>query len=138
RIPLMNGPAAASFSWADDVLVGRQPFLHLEAGVPLGQMAAAARLSPYHFAAVQEGQGLPPHQDVLPHRVARAHPLLEAGAVPATRKNRLKRSSRAKKHQDRHPYHSFSGPDPFPDAWREARPYENRDQQQQTQRRDKK
>src|SRR5262249_12373979 len=54
---------------------------HLDAGPSLGQMAAAARLSPYHFARqFKAATGLPPHQYVILRRVERAKELLQAGA----------------------------------------------------------
>ena len=53
---------------------------HLEAGPSLGQLAAVARLSPYHFARqFKRATGLPPHQYVILRRVERARQLLEAG-----------------------------------------------------------
>jgi AraC family transcriptional regulator len=54
---------------------------HLDAGVTLDQMAAVARLSPYHFARqFKQATGLPPYQYVLLRRVERAKQLLQAGA----------------------------------------------------------
>jgi AraC family transcriptional regulator len=54
---------------------------HLDAGLTLGQMAAVARLSAYHFARQFKGAtGLPPHQYVITRRVERAKQLLQAGA----------------------------------------------------------
>ena len=53
---------------------------HLDASPTLGQMAAVARLSPYHFARqFRTATGLPPHQFVIARRVERAKPLLQAG-----------------------------------------------------------
>jgi AraC family transcriptional regulator len=53
---------------------------HLDAGPTLGQMAAAARLSPYHFARqFKAATGMPPHQYVIARRVERARQLLETG-----------------------------------------------------------
>ena len=53
---------------------------HLDAGPTLGQMAAVARLSPYHFARqFKAATGLPPHQYVIMRRVERAKQLLKAG-----------------------------------------------------------
>ncbi|QEH39006.1 Multiple antibiotic resistance protein MarA [Aquisphaera giovannonii] len=53
---------------------------HLEAGTSLERMAAAARLSPYHFARqFKAATGLPPHQFVILRRVERAKQLLHAG-----------------------------------------------------------
>ena len=53
---------------------------HLDAGPTLEQMAAVARLSPYHFARqFKAATGLPPHQYVILRRVERAKQLLQAG-----------------------------------------------------------
>jgi AraC family transcriptional regulator len=53
---------------------------HLDASPTLEQMAAVARLSPYHFARqFKQATGLPPHQYVLQRRVARAKHLLQGG-----------------------------------------------------------
>jgi AraC family transcriptional regulator len=53
---------------------------HLDAGPTLEQMAAAARLSPYHFARqFKRATGLPPNQYVIARRVERAKQLLQAG-----------------------------------------------------------
>jgi AraC family transcriptional regulator len=53
---------------------------HLDAGPTLEQLAAVARLSPYHFARqFQAATGLPPHQYVILRRVERAKQLLQAG-----------------------------------------------------------
>ena len=53
---------------------------HLDAGPTLEQMAAVARLSPYHFARqFKRATGLPPHQYVILRRVERARQLLQAG-----------------------------------------------------------
>ena len=50
---------------------------HLDAGLTLGDLAAVARLSPYHFARqFKAATGLPPHQFVLARRVDRARQLL--------------------------------------------------------------
>jgi AraC family transcriptional regulator len=50
----------------------------LDAGPTLEQMAAAARLSPYHFARqFKAATGLPPHQYVILRRVERARQLLQ-------------------------------------------------------------
>jgi AraC family transcriptional regulator len=55
---------------------------HLDAGPSLEQMAAVARLSPYHFARqFKAATGLPPHQYVIARRVERAKELLQAGAT---------------------------------------------------------
>jgi AraC family transcriptional regulator len=52
---------------------------HLDAAPTLGQMAAVARLSPYHFARqFKAATGLPPHQYVIRRRVERAKHLLQA------------------------------------------------------------
>jgi AraC family transcriptional regulator len=52
---------------------------HVAAGPSLEQMAAVARLSPYHFARqFRAATGLPPHQYVLARRVDRARQLLQA------------------------------------------------------------
>src|SRR5262249_52265841 len=54
---------------------------HLDGGPSLEQMAAAARLSVYHFARqFKAATGLPPHQYVIARRVERARELLRAGA----------------------------------------------------------
>jgi AraC family transcriptional regulator len=53
---------------------------HLEASLTLGQLAAAAHLSVYHFARqFKAATGLPPHQYVIARRVERAKELLQAG-----------------------------------------------------------
>jgi len=53
---------------------------HLDAGPSLEQMAAVARLSPYHFARqFKRATGLPPHQYVIARRVERAKQLLQGG-----------------------------------------------------------
>src|SRR6516165_4904738 len=53
---------------------------HLDAGLTLEQMAAAAHLSVYHFARqFKAATGLPPHQYVIRRRVERARQLLQAG-----------------------------------------------------------
>ena len=53
---------------------------HLDASPTLEQMAAVARLSPYHFARqFKKATGLPPHQYVLARRIERAKQLLQAG-----------------------------------------------------------
>ena len=109
---------------------------HLDAGLALGQMAAVAHLSVYHFARqFRAATGLPPHRYVIARRVERAKLLLEggselplaevaayagfsapsqfshhfkrlAGAVPDARKNRQKGASPAKKRESVLPYHS--------------------------------
>jgi AraC family transcriptional regulator len=51
---------------------------HLDAGPTLGQLAAVARLSPYHFARqFKTATGLPPHQFVIMRRIERAKQLLQ-------------------------------------------------------------
>jgi len=51
---------------------------HLDAGLTLQQMAAAAHLSAYHFARqFKAATGAPPHQYVLGRRVERAQQLLQ-------------------------------------------------------------
>jgi AraC family transcriptional regulator len=53
---------------------------HLDAGPTLEQLAAVARLSPYHFARqFKKATGLPPHLYVILRRVERAKQLLQAG-----------------------------------------------------------
>jgi AraC family transcriptional regulator len=53
---------------------------HLDASPTLGQIAAVAHLSPYHFARqFKAATGLPPHQYVIARRVERAKQLLRAG-----------------------------------------------------------
>jgi AraC family transcriptional regulator len=53
---------------------------HLDARPSLEQMAAVARLSPYHFARQFKAvTGLPPHQYVIMRRVERAQQLLQGG-----------------------------------------------------------
>src|SRR5262249_59593666 len=50
---------------------------HLDAGPTLAQLAAVARLSPYHFARqFKAAPGLPPHPYVIPARCRRAAQLL--------------------------------------------------------------
>jgi AraC family transcriptional regulator len=52
---------------------------HLEAGPSLAELAAVARLNPYHFARqFKAATGLPPHQYVISRRVERAKRLLQA------------------------------------------------------------
>jgi AraC-like DNA-binding protein len=54
---------------------------HLDVDLSLEQMAAVARLSPYHFARqFKRATGLPPYQYVIMRRVERAKELLQAGA----------------------------------------------------------
>ena len=53
---------------------------HLGGAPTLEQLAAVARLSPYHFARqFKTATGLPPHQYVILRRVERARQLLQAG-----------------------------------------------------------
>jgi AraC family transcriptional regulator len=52
----------------------------LDAGPTLEQMAAVARLSPFHFARqFKASTGLPPHQYVIARRIERAKQLLQGG-----------------------------------------------------------
>jgi AraC family transcriptional regulator len=54
---------------------------HLDAGPSLEQMAAVARLSPFHFARqFKAATGLPPYQYVILRRVERAKQLMQGGA----------------------------------------------------------
>jgi len=54
----------------------------LDVGPTLEQMAAVARLSPYHFARqFKAATGLPPHQYVIARRVERAKHLLQGGGL---------------------------------------------------------
>src|SRR5262249_49595342 len=56
---------------------------HLTASPTLEQMAAVARLSPYHFARqFKSAIGLPPHQFVIMRRVELAKLLLQRGDLP--------------------------------------------------------
>lgn len=56
---------------------------NLDDALTLGRMAAAARLSPYHFARqFKAATGLPPHQYVIARRVERAKRLLLEGELP--------------------------------------------------------
>jgi AraC family transcriptional regulator len=53
---------------------------HLDVGLTLADLAAVARLSPYHFARqFRAATGLPPHQFVLARRIDRAKQLLQGG-----------------------------------------------------------
>jgi AraC family transcriptional regulator len=53
---------------------------HLDGAPTLEQLAAVARLSPYHFARqFKAATGLPPHQYVILRRVERAKQLLQGG-----------------------------------------------------------
>jgi AraC family transcriptional regulator len=53
---------------------------HLDVSPSLEQMAAVARLSPYHFARqFKAATGLPPHRYVIARRVERAKQLLQGG-----------------------------------------------------------
>jgi AraC family transcriptional regulator len=57
---------------------------NLDAAPTLEQMAAVARLSPYHFARqFKAAAGLPPHQYVLTRRVERAKELLQSRTEPS-------------------------------------------------------
>lgn len=54
---------------------------HLDASPSLQEMAAVARISPYHFARqFKRATGLPPYQFVIARRVERAKDLLQAQA----------------------------------------------------------
>ena len=64
---------------------------HLDANPSLEQMAAVARLSPYHFARqFKAATGLPPHQYVIARRVERVRELLRTGR-PALGRGRRER-----------------------------------------------
>jgi AraC family transcriptional regulator len=53
---------------------------HLDASLTLEQLAAVARLSPYHFARqFKAATGLPPRRFVILRRVERAKQLLQSG-----------------------------------------------------------
>ena len=53
---------------------------HLNTSLSLGQLAAAAHLSVYHFARqFRAATGLPPHRYIVARRVERARQLLQAG-----------------------------------------------------------
>ena len=53
---------------------------HLDSGLSLEDLAAEARLSPYHFARqFRTATGLPPHQFVISRRVERARLLMQHG-----------------------------------------------------------
>jgi AraC family transcriptional regulator len=53
---------------------------HLDASPTLEQIAAVARLSPYHFARqFKTATGLPPHEYVIARRVERAKQFLQGG-----------------------------------------------------------
>jgi AraC family transcriptional regulator len=57
---------------------------HLDNGLSLEQMAAAAHLSPYHFARqFKAATGLPPHQYVIMRRIERAKQLLQGSDLSA-------------------------------------------------------
>ncbi len=56
---------------------------HLDASPTVAQVAAIARLSPYHFARqFKAATGLPPHQYMISRRVERAKHLLQAECEP--------------------------------------------------------
>lgn len=56
---------------------------HLHDRLTLGQLAAVARLSPYHFARqFKAAAGLPPHRYVIARRVERAKQFLRRGDLP--------------------------------------------------------
>ena len=70
---------------------------HLDAGPTLEQMAAVARLSPYHFARqFKAATGLPPHQYVIARRVERAKQLLQAEATSPWRRSPRTPASRTR------------------------------------------
>ena len=98
--PLLEGPGGLAVHLIRHVTVRRRPQRgrdgalpraklravveyvegRLDAGPTLEQMAAAARLSPYHFARqFKAATGLPPYQYVLLRRVERARQLLQGG-----------------------------------------------------------
>jgi AraC family transcriptional regulator len=53
---------------------------HLDVSPSLAQMAAVARLSPYHFARqFKTATGLPPHEYLIARRVERAKQILQRG-----------------------------------------------------------
>ncbi|MBN9522906.1 helix-turn-helix transcriptional regulator [bacterium] len=57
---------------------------HLDGTPSLAEMAAVARLSPFHFARqFKTATGLPPHQYVIARRVERAKQLLSEGSMPS-------------------------------------------------------
>ena len=67
-----QGPLRAVVAYVED---------HLDNGLSLEQMAAAAHLSVYHFARqFKAATGLPPHQYVILRRVERAKQLLQSGS----------------------------------------------------------
>jgi AraC family transcriptional regulator len=54
---------------------------HLNPSPTLEQIAAVARLSPYHFARqFKQATGMPPHQFVIARRIERAREVLQAGS----------------------------------------------------------
>ena len=55
---------------------------HLDAGLSLGQLAAVARLSPYHFSRqFKRATGLPPHQYIIARRIERVRDQLLSGTA---------------------------------------------------------
>ena len=69
--PLRQGKLRAVIEYIEE---------HLDAGLTLEHIAAAAHLSVYHFARqFKAATGLPPHQYVISRRVERARQLLQAG-----------------------------------------------------------
>ena len=69
------------YRWVE-AIANRREYIEdqLDASPTLEQMAAVARLSPYHFARqFKTATGLPPHQYVIARRVERAKQLLQGG-----------------------------------------------------------
>ena len=55
---------------------------NLDASLSLGQLAAVARLSPYHFSRqFKRATGLPPHQYVITRRIERVKDQLQSGTA---------------------------------------------------------
>jgi AraC family transcriptional regulator len=70
--PLPRGRLRAVFEYIEE---------HLDASPSLEQLAAVARVSPFHFARqFKRATGLPPHQYVIARRVERARQLLQTGS----------------------------------------------------------
>jgi AraC family transcriptional regulator len=56
---------------------------HLDSSLTLSRIAAAAHLSPYHFARqFKAATGLPPHRYIVARRIERAQTLLRADGLP--------------------------------------------------------